>query len=70
MRNAIIVVAISMLAAAAYAAVPRHAAKEPHITMLQVKVVKDPVITADMLSPKLTVPQMPAERAVASLERR
>jgi len=68
MRNAIVLVAMSVLAA--YAAAPRHATKEPHITMLHVKVVKDPVITADMLSPKLTVPQMPAERAVASLEGR
>jgi hypothetical protein len=68
MRNAIVLVAMSVLAA--YAAVPRDAAKEPHITMLHVKGVKDPVITADMLSPKLTVPQMPAERAVASLEGR
>jgi hypothetical protein len=68
MRKAIVLVTIAMLAA--YAAAPRDAAKEPHITMLHVKVVKDSVITADMLSPKLTVPQMPAERAMASLEGR
>jgi hypothetical protein len=70
MRNASIMVAISILAAAAYAAAPRDAAKEPRIKMLHVKVVKDPVITADMLSPKLALPQRPAESAVASVETR
>ena len=68
MRNAIILVAISILAATA-AAGPRNDAKQPRIKILHIKVVKDPVITADMLSPKLTIPQ-PAESAVASVETR
>jgi hypothetical protein len=68
MRNAIVLAAISVLAA--YATVPRHAAQEPHITMLHVKVVKDPVTTADMLSPQIDRSSNATERAVASLEGR
>jgi hypothetical protein len=70
MRNAIMIVAISILTASAAAAEPRDDAKQPRIKILRVRVVKDPVITADMLSPKLTFPQMPVESAVASVETR
>jgi hypothetical protein len=63
--RAAIVVAMSVLAATAACAEPRDQ-QTPHITMLKVHVLKDPVITADMMSPKLTLPQKPVESAIAS----
>jgi hypothetical protein len=56
MRTAIVIAAVSVLAATAAFVTPRHA-KEPHITMLSVHVVKDPILTAGLLSPEPTVPQ-------------
>lgn len=63
--RAAILVAMSVLAATAARAEPRDQ-QAPHITILKVHVVNDPVITADMMSPKLTFPQKPIESAVAS----
>jgi hypothetical protein len=71
MRRAVIMIAISILATTAAAAVePVSDVKGPRITILRVKVVKNPVITAEMLSPKLTIYQVPARKDVASIEAR
>jgi len=71
MRHAIIMIAISILTTtAAAAAEPVNDVKGPRIAILRVKVVKNPVITADMLSPKLTIPQVPARNDVAFIEAR
>lgn len=56
MRTAIVLAAVSVLAATAAFVMPHHA-KEPHIKMLSVRVVKDPILTANLLSPEPTVPQ-------------
>lgn len=68
--RAAIVVAMSIATMSVFAVTAARAEpgarRTPHITILKVRVVKDPVITADMMSPKLTIPQEPIESAVAS----
>ena len=56
MRTAIVIAAVSVLAVTAALVTPRHA-KEPHIKILSVHVVKDPILSAGLLSPEPTVPQ-------------
>jgi hypothetical protein len=70
MRIALVIAMVSILGVAAGRFEMHRDAQAVPVKMLRVKVVKDPVITADMLSPKLTVPQQPAESTVASLEAR
>jgi hypothetical protein len=67
MRTAIVIAMISVLGVAAGRFEARHDANNVPVKMPRVRVVKDPVITADMLSPKLTRPQGPSESRVASL---
>ncbi len=59
------IVTMSVLAVTAARAEPG-VRRTAHITILKVHVVKDPVITADMMNPKLTIPQEPVESAIAS----
>jgi hypothetical protein len=68
MRIALVIAMVSILGVAAGRfEMHRHSNAVP-VKVLKVRVVKDPVITADMLSPKLTMPQGPAESTVASLD--
>ncbi len=64
MRTAIVIAALSILAATV-ALVGLRDPGRPHIKVLSVHVVKDPVLTADLLSPEPTVPQKRAESFVA-----
>ena len=70
MRIALILAMISILGVAVGRFEARKDANAVPIKVLKVRVVKDPIITAEMLSPRLTMPQSPAESAVASLEAR
>ena len=65
MRIAIVVAAISVFAAGTFHSQPRDAMNAVPIKMLKVHVVKDPVIPAELFSPK---PMMPIERDVASID--
>jgi len=64
MRTAIIAAAVSVLAVTAALVVPHHA-KEPNIKVLSVHVVKEPVLTADLLSPEPTVSEKRTQSFVA-----
>ena len=68
MRTALILAMISILGVAAGRFEMHKDANVVPVKILKVRVVKDPVITADMLSPKLTMPPAAAESTVASLE--
>lgn len=70
MRTAIVIAMISILGVAVGRFETRKDTNAVPVKILKVRVVKDPVITADMLSPKLTMPQGPAESTVASLDAR
>ena len=71
MRIALILAMISILGVVAVGRLEaRKDASAAPIEILKVRVVKDPVITADMLSPRLTMPSAAAESTVASLEAR
>jgi hypothetical protein len=70
MRIALVIAMVSILGVAVGRFEMHRDAQAVPVKMLRAKVVKDPVITADMLSPKLTMPQQPAESTVASLEAR
>jgi hypothetical protein len=70
MRTALILAMISILGVAVGRFETRKDANAVPIKLLKVRVVKDPVITADMLSPRLTMPPAAAESTVASLEAR
>jgi hypothetical protein len=65
MRIAIVVAAISVLGAATFHSQPRDALKAVPIKVLKVHAVKDPVIQAELFSPK---PMLPIERNVASID--
>jgi hypothetical protein len=69
MRAAVViamsVVTMSVLATAVARAEPRDQ-QTPHITILKVHVVQNPVITPEMMSPRPTIPQKPIESAMAS----
>jgi hypothetical protein len=68
MRTALILAIISILGIAAVRFEVHKDVSAVPIKVLKVRVVKDPVITADMLSPTLSMPKAPAESTVASLE--
>jgi hypothetical protein len=70
MRIALILTMISILGVAAGRFEARRDADAVPVEVLKVRVVKDSVITADMLSPRLTMPAAAAEGTVASLEAR
>jgi hypothetical protein len=71
MRIALILAMISILGVVAVGRLEaRKDASALPIEILKVRVVKDPVITADMLSPRLTMPPATTESTVASLEAR
>lgn len=69
-RTALILALISVLGVAAGRFETHKDANTVPVKILSVRVVKDPVIMEDMLSPRLTMPQGPAENTVASLEAR
>jgi hypothetical protein len=65
MRIAIVVAAISVLGAGTFHSQPRDALNAVPIKVVKVHVVKDPVIPAELFSPK---PMMTIERDVASID--